>query len=294
MAWWQLTIQCSRAELEQTEDILLELGALTLTIGDAADEPIYEPLPGDTPVWSNSTLTGLFDQSRDLEDLYHELVNRLPAHMVATIRKEQLEDQVWERVFLDRYQPISFGDNLWICPSWQQPPEPEACNIILDPGIAFGTGSHPTTALCLEFLDQHPPRDKSVLDYGCGSGILAIAACKLGAHHVDCVDIDPQALQATRSNAERNAIDPQQIDICLPDQLKAQTYQYLMANILSGPLVELEPRFAELTAPGAQLLLSGILPEQEQDIIESYQRHFIIDAVKIQDGWCRVTGTRKA
>lgn len=294
MAWWQLTVQCSRAELEQTEDILLELGALTLTIGDAADEPIYEPLPGDTPVWSNSTVTGLFDQSRDLEDLYDDLVKRLPTHQVATIRKEQLEDQVWERAFLDRYQPLQFGDKLWICPSWLEPPDPQACNIVLDPGIAFGTGSHPTTALCLEFLDQHPPREKSVLDYGCGSGILAIAACKLGARHVDCVDIDPQALEATRSNAERNNIDPQQIRICLPDQLKSQTFQYLMANILCGPLVELEPRFAELSAPGAQLLLSGILHEQQQQIIDSYQRHFDIDTVKIQGDWCRVTATRKS
>ena len=156
MSWWQLTVQCSREQLEQTEQTLLELGALSLTIGDAQDEPIYEPLPGSNPTWSISTITGLFDQSLTLEQLYDELVSKLPEELVSTIRKQQLEDQVWERVFLERYQPIQFGTNLWICPSWITPPHEDACNIILDPGIAFGTGSHPTTALCLEFLDQHP------------------------------------------------------------------------------------------------------------------------------------------
>lgn len=292
MPWWQLTIQCTKQELEDTENILLQLGALSLTITDAADEPIYEPLPGEMPVWSNSTVTGLFDQSSTLESLYDDLVKQLPDHQVSTIRKHQLEDQQWERAFLDQFTALKFGDNLWVCPGWIEPPQPEACNIILDPGLAFGTGSHPTTALCLEFLDQRPPLDKSVLDFGCGSGILAIAAYKLGASRVSCIDIDPQAVEATINNARRNGIDPKQLHISLPKK-NNHPVEYLMANILSGPLIELEEQFSALTVPGAQLLLCGILKDQIDTILAVYQRHFELDTVKINEGWCRVTGIRK-
>ena len=292
MSWWQLTVECSSEELEQTEDILLALGAFSLTIADARDEPIYEPLPGDTPVWSYSTVTGLFDQSRSLEDLYDDLVKNLPEHQVSTIRREQLEDQVWEWVFFDRYQPIRFGRRLWVCPGWHEPPQPDACNVILDPGIAFGTGSHATTALCLEFLDAHPPVDKEVIDYGCGSGILAIAAFKLGARQLHCIDIDPQALKATEDNAHRNRIDPGLLNISTPDKLQQQPVDYLMANILSGPLIDLQEQFAKLCKPGARLLLSGILENQADSVCDAYSGNFQLDAVKIRDGWCLVTGTR--
>lgn len=293
MPWWELTVQCDQRELPQTEEILLQLGAISINIADARDEPIYEPLPGDAPLWSLSLVTGLFEQTRPLQQLQAELISRLPAHQAQTLQTRQLEDQVWERSFLDSYKPMRFGERLWICPSWLQPPQPDACNIILDPGLAFGTGSHPTTALCLEFLDAHPPTDKSVLDYGCGSGILAIAAFKLGARRVSCIDIDPQALQASADNARRNDIDPGLLHISLPGQQTIEPVDYLMANILSGPLIELEPEFAGLTRPGGQLLLSGILQDQQQQIIEAYQRHFILDAVKIRDDWCRVSGIRK-
>ncbi|MCK4707897.1 MAG: 50S ribosomal protein L11 methyltransferase [Gammaproteobacteria bacterium] len=293
MSWWQLTIQCSREELESTEDILLEIGALSLTLGDAKDEPIYEPLPGETPVWPSTTLTGLFEQTRTIEELYDELVEKLPAHQISSIRKHSLDDQVWERAFLDQFEPIKFGNNLWICPSWHEPPNPAACNIILDPGIAFGTGTHPTTALCLEFLDQHPPANKSVLDFGCGSGILAIAAFKLGASKVSCIDIDPQALEATANNAERNSIDPARLGITLPEDMSLEPVDYLMANILSGPLVELEPKLAALTVSGAQLVLSGILPPQAESVEQAYQKDFQLDAVETKNNWCRITGIRR-
>ena len=292
MAWWQLTVQCNQSELESTEDALLELGALSITLGDAHDEPIYEPLPGENPVWQVSTVTGLFEQQRSLEDLYDDLVKCLPEHQVASIQKHQLDDQIWERAYLDQFKPTCFGDNLWICPSWHEPPHPDACNIILDPGIAFGTGSHPTTALCLQYLDQHPPVGKSVVDFGCGSGILGIAAYKLGAKTVSCIDIDPQALAATAENARRNGIDPAELHIGKPDRADITSTDYLMANILSGPLIELEPEFASILEPGGQLLLSGILAEQADDIRQRYQRHFDIDAVKIEKDWCRVTGIR--
>lgn len=293
MPWWQLTVQCSQQELEQTEDILLELGAISLTLSDAHNNPIYEPLPGDTPVWPVLQVTGLFEQTRPLEDIYDDLVKILPGHQLSTIDRQQLQDEAWERTFLDRYKPIKFGDRLWICPSWHRPPVAEASNIILDPGLAFGTGSHPTTALCLEFLDQHPPLEKTVIDYGCGSGILAIAAYKLGASRISSIDIDPQALLATAKNAERNAIDPAQMNISLPDKLTPNPVDYLMANILSGPLIDLEPKFSQLTRPGSQLLLSGILAAQQNDIVDAYQEHFNLEPVKIKDDWCRVTGIRK-
>ena len=293
MSWWELTVECSREQLEHTENTLLELGALSLTISDAQDEPIYEPLPGETPTWSLSTVTGLFEQTLTLEQLYDELVQKLPEELVSTIRKHQLEDQVWERIFLERYHPMQFGEKLWICPSWLEPPDTYACNIILDPGIAFGTGSHPTTALCLEFLDKHPPVNKSVLDFGCGSGILAIAAHKLGALKTCCIDIDPQAIESTRNNALRNNIDPALWQIALPEKITIQPVEYLMANILSGPLIQLEPKFASLTLAGGQLLLSGILTDQADSIIKAYAKDFILDPVKIRDNWCCVSGIRK-
>ncbi len=293
MPWWELTVECDQQELEQVEETLLQLGAISITVTDAQDEPIYEPLPGETPLWSQSHISALFEQTLALQELNDQLISHLPTHLAATLETRELQDEVWERSFLERYQPMQFGDKLWICPSWLEPPDPDACNIILDPGLAFGTGSHPTTALCLEFLDQHPPRDRSVLDYGCGSGILAIAAFKLGASRVSCIDIDPQALTATADNARRNGIDPELLHIALPDQQLSAPVDYLMANILSGPLLELEPKFADLILPAGQLLLSGILTEQKQQIIEAYQQHFILDAVKIRDDWCQVSGIRK-
>ncbi len=292
MSWWQLSIHCNKGELSQTENILLDLGAQSLTIGDAADEPIYEPLPGETPLWSDLIITALYDQSNTLEALYDELVKHLTANQISSIRKQALEDQIWERAYLDQFKPLKFGKNLWVCPSWHQPPDSEACNIILDPGIAFGTGTHPTTALCLEFLDHNPPLNKSVLDYGCGSGILAIAAYKLGASLVSCIDIDPQAIEATRNNAQRNNISPGQLNISLPGRQELERVEYLMANILSGPLIDLEPMFAKITAPGGQILLSGILQNQVEALINAYRLHFTLDTVRILDDWCRITGIR--
>ncbi len=292
MPWWNLSLHCRREQLEAAEALLLELGAQAIDIRDAGDEPIYEPLPGDTPLWNDSIITGLFDQSTDAETLQDRLSRRLPAEQAASIRIELLPDQVWERAHLDRYQPLRFGRRLWIVPSWHQPPEPEACNILLDPGIAFGTGSHPTTALCLEYLDAHPPRGQSVIDFGCGSGILAIAAHKLGARSIAAIDIDPQALDATRRNAERNGIDPEAWTIGLPD-VEPEPADWLIANILSGALVELEPRFRRLTRPGGRLLLSGILPEQAEAVSRAYSAHFDLDAVTIDSDWCRISGRRK-
>jgi len=293
MAWWQLTVHASTAEIDQVEDALLALGSQAITLSDAHDEPIYEPLPGHTPLWSQSLVTGLFDQSQSLESLYDQLVNLLPDHLAATIKQQLLEDQVWERTYLDYFKPTVFGDNLWIIPSWHEPVDTQAVNITLDPGLAFGTGSHPTTALCLEWLDQHPPRNKTVIDFGCGSGILGIAAILLDATHVLFTDIDPQALDASLLNIQRNHLDESLIELKLPHKVNTKPVDVLIANILSGPLIELESHLASLVKPNGQILLSGILPEQIEDILTAYGQHFDCEPATIKDKWVRITGTRR-
>jgi len=293
MAWWQLSVQCSADELETTEGCLLELGAVSITMCDALDEPIYEPLPGDTPIWQHSIVTGMFEQSQALEDLYDQLLDLLPHHQVATARRSILEDQDWERTHLQHFEPIRFADNLWVVPSWLQPPDPTAINIQLDPGLAFGTGSHPTTALCLAWMADKKLNNQSVIDYGCGSGILSIAACKLGAKQVLAIDIDPQAVDASLENARRNDIDLDIMRISLPSKLDIENVDLLIANILSGPLIKLMPKFANMIKPGGKILLSGILKSQLDDIKCAYQSYFDLDPESIRKDWVRVTGTRK-
>jgi len=294
MAWWQLTVHASTAEIDQVEEALLALGAQAITLADAQDEPIYEPLPGHTPVWSQSLITGLFDQSQTLESLYDQLVSLLPDHLSSTIKQQLLEDQIWERAYLDYFKPTVFGKNLWIIPSWHKPVDENAVNMTLDPGVAFGTGSHPTTALCLEWLDQNPPDNKTVIDFGCGSGILGIAALLLNAKKVTFTDIDPQALDATQQNADRNKIDISKITLKLPHEMDNQPSDVLVANILSGPLVELEFHLASLVKPKGKILLSGILPEQIDDIMEAYSKDFNCEAATIKNNWVRITGTKKS
>jgi|TARA_B110000238_G_scaffold191634_1_gene226045 ribosomal protein L11 methyltransferase len=294
MAWWQLSVQSSAAELEQTEDSLLELGAVAITLSDAKDEPLYEPLPGDTPIWQHSIVTGLFTQKQSLEALYDGLIERLPEHQIHTAKKTIVDDQDWCRVHLKYFKPIQCAEKLWIVPSWHEPPDPSAVNIQLDPGLAFGTGGHATTALCLSWLGEHDIQNQSVIDYGCGSGILAIAAFKLGAGELHSVDIDPQALAASRENASRNNIDPALLNITLPEDFKSEPVDLLMANILSGPLVGFAPKFAELVKSEGQILLSGILQTQANDIKKAYLPFFDLDPICIKEDWIRVSGTRRS
>ena len=293
MVWWQLSVQSTADELEQTENSLLAIGAACITLSDARDSPIYEPLPGDSPVWQHSVVTGMFEPTRQLEDLYDQLIKLLPDHQLATARKSILEDQDWERVHLQHFKPVQCAHKLWVVPGWLQPPDPSATNIQLDPGLAFGTGSHPTTRLCLEWMGDNDFKEQSVIDYGCGSGILAIAACKLGASSVFAVDIDPQALSASTENALRNDIEPEMLHISLATQLAIDEADLLIANILSGPLIELAPKFASLVKPKGRILLSGILKHQVNDIKCAYQPFFNLDSEKQREDWVRITGTRK-
>lgn len=293
MAWWQLSVQSKAAELEQTEASFLALGAVSITLSDAKDEPLYEPLPGDHPVWQHSLVTGLFEQNQSLESLHNDLENLLQPHQIASIRDAEIEDQDWERAYQQYFQPIQYGNNLWVVPSWVDPPDADAINIRLDPGLAFGTGSHPTTALCLDWLSEKNLNSQSVIDYGCGSGILAIAASKLGASKVTAVDIDPQALDATRDNMFRNGIDPDSFNICLPEQMDLESIDLLIANILLGPLVELAEKLAELVTPGGKILLSGILANQLDDITCAYQTYFDLNSVSTREDWICISGSRR-
>ncbi|GIU20587.1 MULTISPECIES: 50S ribosomal protein L11 methyltransferase [unclassified Shewanella] len=293
MPWIQLKVDTDNQYAETLSDMLMELGSLSITYEDGKDMPIYEPTLGETPLWSHTVLTALFDADYDLTPVV-ELLKGLPylgenfSHKI-----EQVEDKDWEREWMDNFHPIQFGDRLWICPSWREIPDPTAVNVILDPGLAFGTGTHPTTALCLEWLDGLDYSNKDVIDFGCGSGILAVAALKLGAERVTGIDIDYQAIEASKANAERNGVEDK-LALYLPeDQPDDLLADILVANILAGPLRELAPLIAEKVKPGGLLALSGLLQEQAEEISAFYSQWFDMDEPAHKDDWSRLTGIRK-
>lgn len=291
MSWLQLRLAITPDQAEHFEQVLLDLGAVSVTFMDAEDQPILEPDLGTTPLWSHTHLLVLFEQDVDEQALMNHLQllcgNALPQHEL-----EVIEDQDWERSWMDNFHPMRFGRRLWIVPSWHEAPEPDAVNLLLDPGLAFGTGTHPTTALCLEWLDGQPLAGCSVLDFGCGSGILAIAAALLGARQVIGTDIDPQALEASRRNAERNGIRDEQFPLYLPQELPAEATDIVVANILAGPLISLAPQIGSLVKPGGRLALSGILAEQAEDVRAAYQNEFELDPTAEKEGWIRISGVR--
>ncbi|MHB0774402.1 50S ribosomal protein L11 methyltransferase [Halomonas sp. WWR20] len=297
MTWLQLKARIAPEYADTLEELLLAEGASAITLQDAHDEPVFEPERGTTPLWPETVLTGLYDDLEGIEAMLERVrlawSATLPDEPCPEIEYELLADRDWEREWMDGFAPLKMGERLWIVPSWHAAPEPDAVNLLLDPGLAFGTGTHPTTALCLQWLDGLELTDCRVLDFGCGSGILAIAALKLGASHAIGTDIDPQALQASRDNAERNAIDEPDLALCYPEQLPKATYDVVIANILAGPLVELAPTIATQVAPGAKLALSGILEHQADEVLEAYRQQglHMHDPV-VQDGWVRLTGYR--
>ncbi len=291
MPWLQLKLTTDRDSAEGLEDLLLASGAVSVTLEDNADQPILEPALGETPLWDQVRLTGLYDADIDTRAVSKRLTlawsQPLPEH-----RWEQLEDKDWEREWMSHYQAIRCGERLWICPSWQEPPEPDKVNLMLDPGLAFGTGTHPTTFLCLQWLDQQPVDGLDLVDFGCGSGILGIAALLLGAKRVTGVDIDPQALTATQDNAERNGLPDDTMPVYLPGRCPEVTADIMLANILAGPLVDLAPRLQQMTRDGGKICLSGILANQADAVMEAYRPWFDFDPVAEQDGWVRLTGTK--
>ncbi|WP_426944266.1 50S ribosomal protein L11 methyltransferase [Pseudomonas oryzihabitans] len=290
MSWLQVRLALTPAQAETYEDLMLELGAVSVTFMDAEDQPIFEPDLGTTPLWSQTHLLALFEGDTDAAAL-EQRVQLLANGLVYEV--ERLEDQEWERSWMDNFQPMRFGQRLWIVPSWHEAPEPEAVNLLLDPGLAFGTGTHPTTSLCLQWLDGEPVQGLQVLDFGCGSGILAIAALLLGAERAVGTDIDVQALEASRENANRNGIDPARFPLYLPADLPGEPADVVVANILAGPLVGLAEQITRLTRIGGRLALSGILAEQAEDVRAAYAGCFDLEPTSTLDGWVRISGTRR-
>ena len=287
----QLTIDLGERDPAPYEDALFELGAVSVTLQDAADDPVLEPGPGETPLWPTVIVKALFDPDTDPATLGRALAGALPG--APPPRFEMIADQAWERVWLEDFRPMRFGRRLWVCPGGLPAGDADAIRIELDPGLAFGTGTHPTTALCLEWLDGQDLAGCAVVDYGCGSGILAVAAAKLGAAHVRAVDIDPQALIATRDNAVRNSVAGT-LTITGDPALAPRSDDVLLANLLAGPLVELAPRFAAALGPAGRLALSGLLPEQAGAVTAAYRPWFHIDTNTTRDGWILLSGCRHA
>lgn len=285
---FQLKIDnCHQDDIDSLSDALEETGALSITFTDQFDDPILEPAPGAAPLWPHVVVHALYTRESEATDSIVFLTTRF-VNLNYTI--EPLPEQDWERTCLDQFQPQQFGQHLWVCPSWLTPPVPDAVNLILDPGLAFGTGNHATTSLCLTWLDQANLNHQTIIDYGCGSGILALAALKLGAKHAYAVDIDEQALLATQNNALNNSIPTTQLTVSTPDAL-ANTVDVLIANILLTPLIELRKRFHALLKHKATLVVSGILAEQVAGLIEAYQAQFIHQTTLIDGDWALVEFT---
>lgn len=298
MPWLQIKTQTAPELAEQYEDLLLEAGCSAVTYQDAEDNPIFEPDLGTTPLWQHTVITGLFDAEYDLDATLALLRAAQQEHFPQTenlpvFSAEILEDKDWVREWMDSYHPMRFGERLWVCPSWRDAPDPDAVNMRLDPGLAFGTGTHPTTALCLKWLDAQQFKQQFVIDYGCGSGILGIAALLLGAERVTAVDIDPQALLATRENLHRNELDEKRLATYLPESAPTEQADVLVANILAGPLTELAPTLAGLLKSQGKLLLSGLLASQAESITATYSKWFDMEPAVEQDGWIRLTGVKR-
>ena len=293
MPWIQLRLSANEETAEKYSDWLSACGAQAVTFIDAKDTPIYEPLPGDEVIyWNNTVVMGLYDASHDMDKVLNYLKGIHPDKANMVYKLEQLEDKDWEREWMDNFHPMKFGQRLWICPSWRDVPDPNAVNVMLDPGLAFGTGTHPTTALCLTWLDGLDLEGKTVVDFGCGSGILSLAALKLGAKKVIGIDIDPQALQASLENAKRNQCEDR-LALYLPKDQPEFKADVVVANILAGPLRELAPVIIEYVASNGVLALSGVLEEQAEQLQTIYGEFCQMDAITVQDEWVRLSGVRK-
>lgn len=297
MPWLTLTVDTDAQHAEALSEALLELGALSVDLLDAdADTPDEQAIfgePGEPPpgVWQHNRVSALFDDDRDAVAILHEAAIRIGLKEIPEYRIETLADNDWVRLTQSQFDPIPISSRLWIVPTWHTPSNPDAINIVLDPGLAFGTGSHPTTRLCLRWLDNNIKGGESVLDYGCGSGILAIAALKLGAARAVGIDVDSQAVIASRDNAVANRVG--NVQFCLPDEAPQDACDLVVANILTNPLRLLAPLLAKATRQGGQIVLSGILEEQAQEIMNIYRQWFNLDAPVFEEGWSCLSGTKR-
>jgi ribosomal protein L11 methyltransferase len=292
MAFYEIEFPLAALNSDAVEAALVDVGACSITFVDRGDEPVLEPKPGEMRLWSDTLVRALFQEPSDAALNLNRLATTLGSHVSETARVRAVKEQVWERAWLAGWKSLRFGRRLWVCPRAAEPPQdPEAVVVWLDPGLAFGTGTHPTTALCLQILDSLPLSGKRLIDYGCGSGILGLAALKLGAAHVVAVDLDPQALLATRDNANRNGvaagITVQGIEADLAPA------HCIVANILAGPLIDLAPKLTLACESGGHLLLSGLLKRQAYSVKAAYASGFDIVQVIERDEWCCIYARRQ-
>jgi ribosomal protein L11 methyltransferase len=282
-----LRFSTHREQLERAEEILWALGAHAVTLCDAGGEPLLEPGPGETPLWRQAEVEALLPDELDAEPVLRALAEQGIAAEPGEAELTDVPERDWERAWMDRFEPMRFGESIWICP-WHLDPDPAWPVVVrLDPGLAFGTGTHATTALCLEWLDAHDLAGRRVIDFGCGSGVLAIAAALKGASRVLAVDHDPQALDATRENAERNGVAGR-IETVLPDAGGAPTGDVVLANILAGPLIELAPALTQRVRPDGRLVLSGILSAQADAVEAAYLPRMTPTGRDEREGWVRL------
>ena len=298
MPWLQITLEAARDDAQRLSDALEEAGAVSVSLEGADAEPLFETDWNDTtPVWKQARVSALFAEDADISVAMQMVAGLLTLPAPPAYKSETIADQDWVRVWMDRWKPMRFGENrggtdLWVVPSWLAPPDPNAANIILDPGMAFGTGTHATTAMCLEWLARNAPHDQAVIDYGCGSGILAIAALKLGARSALGVDTDPQALTVSAENAERNNVNDRLI-LFLPEAMPIQaSADVVLANILAPALVALAPRLTALTRARGTLLLSGLLAHQADEVEAAYAQNFSLERM-VTDNWALLVGHKR-
>jgi ribosomal protein L11 methyltransferase len=288
--YFEVKIPCISTKVDEIEDLLISLGACSVTFRDAEDVAILEPAPGEMPLWKDIEITAMYTRDYDEQAMLSKIKQMLPNHEVHC---EKLISQVWERTWLEHFKPMKFGNHTWIIPSEFQAPDKNAVNIYLDPGLAFGTGTHATTALCLNWIDEHNLNNKTVIDFGCGSGILAIAAIKHGASKVYCTDIDPQAIESTLSNSEKNnALE--KIEVINANQLsELQNLDIILANILAAPLMTLTETFSNMLKENGELIMSGILSEQTDEIVTKFKPLFVDFQIKIVEDWASVYAKKK-
>lgn len=291
MAWQKLALRVAQEHTDSLSELLQAAGAISLTLEDAANELLIETHWHEMPLWRQVTLSALFPKTADTA-MVLSAIEAAGIGLLATPETSAIADQAWERVWMDRYHPIKVGRGLWICPSWREPVEPDAVNVILDPGLAFGTGTHATTALCLEWLAELDLHGRQVIDYGCGSGILAVAALKLGAARAWATDLDPQALEVARENAARNQV-VDRLSVCEPAQLPMGLQgDVVVANILAAALVELAPMLIACTRNHGQIALSGIMAHQADDVADAYRDTFEL-ARRNREDWVLLTGRKR-
>lgn len=292
MAFVQIRVLSAHPEF--AEELLLACGAHSVSLVDADDDPVLEPAPGETPLWSRTVAIGLYEDGTDAAYVEASLREHLPDGARVPIQVERVEDQDWVRVWLKDCPPLKFGERLWVCPHEKRVDEPGCETLLLDPGLAFGTGTHPTTALCLDWIARNTVRDFEVLDFGCGSGILGIAALKLGARACTAVDIDPQAILATRDNAAQNGVEARMHAIEPTQPFTPRAFDLVLANILARPLIELAPMLLQCARPGARIVLAGLLDRQAQEVREAYAAHCDFESDESREGWTRLVCVRRA